>query len=99
MLMLLFIILIDVIEHLEKDAGKDLIEHCKLIATKNIFLFTPLFWTTNEKNVKDPNCWAYGNKYDYHKSLWNVAEDFPGWITMNIIGSAKQPQWLGYWQV
>jgi cyclopropane fatty-acyl-phospholipid synthase-like methyltransferase len=92
------ILLIDVIEHLEKDNGKRLVEQCKSITTDKIFLFTPLFWTDNAKNVEDPKCWAYGNEYDYHKSLWSEKEDFVDWVTLQYFGPPNRRQWLGYWQ-
>lgn len=92
------VLLIDVIEHLDKSAGKLLIEQCKEITRDKIFLFTPLFWTDNAKNVEDPNCWAYGNQYDYHKSLWSVGEDFQGWATLAMLGGNNAKQWLGFWQ-
>ena len=93
------VMMIDFIEHLEKEAGLRLIEDCKKIARKRIVLFTPLFWTDNSENVENPDCWAYGNPYDYHKSLW-TQEDFEstGWKTFHIFGLPNRRQWLGYWE-
>ena len=72
------IMMIDFIEHIEKDRGLELIEECKKIVRKKIILLTPLFWTDNAVNVNNPSLWCYGNDFDYHKSLWS-AEDFVGW--------------------
>jgi len=93
-----YITMIDFIEHLDKNRGKILLNQCKKIVKDKIILFTPLFWDDNSKNVNDPRCWAYGNEYDYHKSLWNLSEDFSDWTTINIYGPKNQQQWLGYWQ-
>ena len=91
------ILLIDVIEHLDKEAGKRLIEDCKYITSKSIFLFTPLFWDDNSEHTSDKTCWAYGNIYNLHKSLWEI-DDFVGWETLDIIKLSKGNAWLGYWQ-
>jgi cyclopropane fatty-acyl-phospholipid synthase-like methyltransferase len=93
-----YVTMIDFIEHLDKDRGKVLLEKCKKIVRNKIILFTPLFWDDNSKNVNNPRCWAFNNKYDYHKSLWNVEEDFKDWHTINNYGPKNRLQWLGYWQ-
>jgi SAM-dependent methyltransferase len=72
------ILMIDFIEHLERDRGHTILEQAKQIARKSIILLTPLWWTTNKRNVNNPKLWSYHNNYDYHKSLWAV-EDFVGW--------------------
>jgi len=71
------ILLLDFIEHLDKERGKEIIEQARTIANK-ILLLTPLWWQDNAVNVENPELWCYGNKYDYHKSLWTL-EDFSGW--------------------
>lgn len=93
-----YITMIDFIEHLDKYKGERLLEDCKKIVKKKIILFTPLFWDDNSKNVENPSCWAFGNKYDYHKSLWSLEKDFADWTTINIYGSKSRQQWLGYWE-
>jgi len=93
-----YITMIDFIEHLDKEAGKLLLDKCKKIVRKKLILFTPLFWDDNSRNVNNRSCWAYGNKYDYHKSLWDLENDFKDWITINIYGPKHLQQWLGYWQ-
>ena len=72
------ILMIDFIEHVEKERGEELIKQAKDIASKGIILLTPLWWTDNSQNVNNPDLWCYGNKYDYHKSLWTL-EDFSDW--------------------
>lgn len=92
------ITMIDFIEHLDKDKGEDLLIQCKDIVRDKIFIFTPLFFTNNAENVENPKCWAYGNPYDYHKSLWTLEEDFKDWTTLGLFPHKMGNQWLGYWQ-
>jgi len=92
------ILLIDVIEHMEKEAGERLLEECKRVASK-IFLYTPLWWDDNAENVENPDLWCYGNPYDYHKSLW-AKEDFKGWNLIQIIPveGKEKTAYFGYWE-
>ena len=90
------ITMIDFIEHIEKHEGEELLEQCKKIASR-IIVFTPLFFNDNSHNVENPNCWAYGNPYDYHKSLWTL-DDFSDWTTIDIFTFKDGKVWLGYWE-
>jgi predicted TPR repeat methyltransferase len=92
-----YIIMLDFIEHLDKAAGKKLIEECKSICNKKIFLFTPLeeIWTDNHHNVEDESLWCYGNEYDHHKSVW-AESDFVGWNHVAIPKLKKY--YFGYYE-
>jgi cyclopropane fatty-acyl-phospholipid synthase-like methyltransferase len=80
-----YVLMIDFIEHLNKQAGLQLIENVKTITNKKIILLTPLeeIWDDNHKNVNDPSLWCYGNKFDLHKSLWHIT-DFSDWEQLNL---------------
>ena len=82
-----YILMLDFIEHLSKSAGKKLIEDCKKICNKKIFLLTPLeeIWTDNHENVENEDYWCFGNSYDLHKSIW-CPEDFHEWEQIIIPG-------------
>ena len=82
-----YVLMIDFIEHLDKNAGLRLIESVKKITNKKIILLTPLeeIWDDNHKNVNDPALWCYGNNFDIHKSLWSN-KDFEGWENLNLKG-------------
>ena len=82
-----YVLMIDFIEHLDKDAGLRLIESVKALTNKKIVLLTPLeeIWDDNHKNVNDPKLWCYGNTFDIHKSLWHRV-DFADWETLNLPG-------------
>ena len=80
-----YILMLDFIEHLDKEAGLRLIEDCKKMVNKKIFLLTPMeeIWTENHEHVEDPRLWCYGNQYDLHKSMWTRA-DFAGWTPISL---------------
>lgn len=93
-----YILLLDVIEHLEKEAGFKVLEQCKTIVRTGIFVYTPMFWDDNSKNVNNKKCWAYGNQYNLHKSFWDIEQDFKRWTTLEILKEPEGSTWLGYWQ-
>ena len=82
-----YVLMIDFIEHLEKNIGLRLIENVKKICNKEIILLTPLeeIWTDNHENVEDESLWCYGNKFDIHKSLWHRS-DFKDWNNLKLPG-------------
>jgi hypothetical protein len=85
-----YILMLDFIEHLSKSAGQKLIEDCKKICNKKIFLLTPLeeIWTDNHENVENEDYWGFGNSYDLHKSIWGPT-DFYEWEKITISGFEK----------
>lgn len=91
-----YILMIDFVEHLDKAAGQRLLEDCKKIVQKKIFLLTPLepIWNDNHKNVNDPDLWCYGNQYDLHKSLWKT-DDFVGFEPVYL--PSLKDYFLGHW--
>lgn len=92
-----YVLMLDFIEHLNKQAGLDLIEQVKQVTNKKLFLLTPLevIWTENHENVDNPDLWCHGNEYDLHKSLW-CPEDFVGFTRVNIQGF--NDYYVGYYE-
>ena len=66
---------IDFIEHLKKEEGFEMIKKAEKIARKKVIFFTPRKWSENKQAVECSKYWSYGNKSNYHQSLWND-EDF-----------------------
>ena len=96
-----YIMMIDFVEHLDREHGERIISEAKRLCKKKIFLLTPLepIWNDNSHNVNDPKLWCYGNHYDYHKSMWDVS-DFPnddGW-TREIPCPIFKDYYYGYWE-
>ena len=90
------VLMLDVIEHLNKENGKKLLEEVKRITKGKIIIFTPLWWTENLYYMNDINSIYYGNPYEKHQSLW-TREDFNDWegITqLEFIGD----YYLGIWR-
>jgi hypothetical protein len=94
-----YILMLDFIEHLGREAGLRLIEQCKSICNKRIILLTPLeeIWDDNHVNVENERLWCYGNNYDLHKSLW-VPEDFAGWHRINFNDTTFDNHYVGYYE-
>ena len=87
-----FLVVYDFIQHITKDRGYQLLQEFKRVCTDKIFLFTPANWDDNSINVNNPACWAYDNKFDYHKSLWAM-QDFKGWKLITPSDTAIFVQW------
>jgi cyclopropane fatty-acyl-phospholipid synthase-like methyltransferase len=92
-----YILMIDFIEHLDKDAGVRLLEDCKKIVNKKIFLLTPLpeIWTDNTHNIENKRIWSHGNQFDIHKSSWTHS-DFEGWTEVKLPSLEKY--YVGYYE-
>lgn len=71
------IFLVDVIEHLEKEEGRALLEQTEKIARRQVVIFTPLgFMPQHHADGKD--AWGLsGGAWQEHKSGW-MPEDFAG---------------------
>jgi hypothetical protein len=77
------IFLIDVIEHMPKDIGFELIKECERVARNQIIVFTPLGFMPQEVHDSGIDGWNLnGGELQDHKSGW-YPEDFSGW---NIVG-------------
>jgi len=71
------VLIIDVIEHLKKKKGLDLLEEAKRLCKKAVIVITPLWWTDNIENMMDEGSPYYQNPYERHQSLWE-RKDFKG---------------------
>jgi hypothetical protein len=67
-------LMLDFIEHLPKERGKQLLQQAKEKATVVVVL-TPLWWSENTELLNDPKSPYYRNVYNIHQSLW-TCEDF-----------------------
>ena len=68
------IYLLDVIEHMEKEQGLEVIEKAELQSTKQIVIYTPTGFMAQEGDS-----WGLGgDEWQKHRSGW-LPEEFPGW--------------------
>lgn len=96
-----FIMMMDFIEHLDREHGERIIKDAQSLCTNRIYLLTPLeaIWDDNSHNVSNPKMWSYGNEHDLHKSMWHP-DDFPeedGWHREIPLPHLKD-YYFGYWQ-
>lgn len=69
------VLLIDVIEHMEKERG--LAIKTMMESFQHAVIFTPLGWY--EQGDQNPDCWGFnGGFWQKHRSAWQP-EDFQGW--------------------
>jgi len=92
-----FVLMLDFIEHLSREAGLRLIESAKRQCNNGIILLTPMeeIWTENHENVDNPELWCHGNLYDLHRSLW-CRQDFQDFDAVTIAGF--QDYFVGLWR-
>lgn len=63
---------IDGLEHLDKENGRRVLEHCKRVARQKVLVFTQDGYLRNEPH----DAWGItgGDEYQKHKSGWSVLE-------------------------
>ncbi len=70
--------LIDVIEHLTKEEGEELLRRTERIAQKQIVIFTPLEYIEQKRLPGNKDAWGLdGAVWQEHKSVW-TPDDFKG---------------------
>jgi hypothetical protein len=70
------ILLIDVLEHLDRASGQQLLDHCIRLARKQIVVFTPLGFLPQEYDAGCCDSWGMsGAEWQKHRSGW-TPEDF-----------------------
>lgn len=76
------IFLMDVIEHMTKDIGLEVLKECERVARKQVVIFTPLGFMPQEMHAGGLDGWNLnGGTLQDHKSGW-YPEDFPEWHTI-----------------
>ena len=79
------VFLLDVIEHLEKDCGRRLLQECERIARAQIILYTPLGFMQQNYEASDKDGWGLqGGEWQTHRSGWTPDDFDTSW---DILGS------------
>lgn len=73
------ILFIDVLEHIDKDDGLHCLDFAKILATKQVVVFTPLGFMEQGVGKDGLDAWGYhGGDWQTHKSGW-TPDEFQGW--------------------
>ncbi len=73
------IFLIDVIEHMPKEVGLEVLKECKRVSRCQVIVFTPLGFMPQHIHAGQSDGWGMqGGAWQQHKSGW-YPEDFPDW--------------------
>jgi hypothetical protein len=101
------IFLIDVIEHMEKDVGAQILLECQRVARQQIIIFTPLGFMPQEVHAGAVDGWnLHGGEWQEHKSGW-YPEEFAGWDVIackhlhlqDYLGHDIDPPYGGFYAV
>ncbi|MGI8606166.1 MAG: glycosyltransferase [Gaiellaceae bacterium] len=77
------VFLLDVIEHMEKDAGARLLAECERVADTQVVVFTPLGFVTQEYEPGEADAWGLGGaEWQTHRSGWTPEEFEVGWTIL-----------------
>ncbi|QIA04647.1 methyltransferase domain-containing protein [Pseudomonas fluorescens] len=101
------IFLIDVIEHMDKDVGAQVLLECQRVARQQVIIFTPLGFMPQEIHAGDVDGWnLHGGEWQDHKSGW-YPEEFAGWDVIackhlhlrDYLGQDITPPYGGFYAV
>lgn len=102
------IFLVDFIEHIEKDEGYRLLAECERVARKQIVLFTPLGFMSQDYTADDLDGWGlHGGEWQAHKSGWTPNDFDTSWNilgcqayhTINGRGDILEPPFGAFWAI
>lgn len=100
------VLLVDVIEHLEKPEGRVLLDKTIEIAREQVAVFTPLGFMGQE-HPDGRDAWGMGGgDWQKHRSGWEPA-DFPGWSIVacehfhshDVHGTVLEPPFGAFWAI
>jgi hypothetical protein len=73
------VVMLDVIEHMEKADGVEALRRACLIARRQVIVFTPLGFLP-QSGGEEADAWGLqGQQWQRHRSGW-TPEDFPDWL-------------------
>lgn len=74
------VVMLDVIEHMDKPDGVVAIRRARELARKQVIVFTPLGFIPQQTGGEKTDAWGMqGQRWQEHRSGW-TPEDFPGWL-------------------
>lgn len=75
------VFMLDLIEHMEKDVGRQVLVEAARVARQQVIVFTPYGFHANDAQDEQSglDAWGlHGTEMQKHRSGW-LPEDFPGW--------------------
>jgi hypothetical protein len=90
------ILLLDVLEHLSPERGKDILAQAQSLARRAVVAWTPLEWDENRSAFEEPGGFYEGNERIFHKSLWKESDFAIGWTRIHL--PSTKGCYLGYWR-
>ena len=87
------ILMIDLLEHLEKSRGLDILAQALALASRAVVVLTPLAWDLNLDAFNEG--FYRGNEAIKHKSLWSLADFDQSWTRVWL--PSTQDNFFGYW--
>lgn len=78
------ILLLDVLEHLNKDRGKEILAQAVALASRALVVLTPLVWDENRDTFDQHGGFYEGNERILHRSLWTPGDFGPGWKRVKL---------------
>jgi|WetSurMetagenome_2_1015567.scaffolds.fasta_scaffold749248_2 hypothetical protein len=86
-------LMIDVLEHLPKDRGLEILLQGQRLASRAVVVLAPLVW---DENVDAFDKGFYqDNENILHKSLWDLRDFHPGWTRVWLPSTLDN--FFGYW--
>ncbi len=89
------ILLLDILEHLTKNRGKEILQQVMDRAQRAVIVLTPLKWLDNRESYEDPEGFYYQNNLVLHLSRWSLADFNEQWTRVWL--PSTQDCFLGYW--
>ena len=88
------ILLMDLLEHLTKDRGKEILAQAVALATRAVVVMTPLKWDENLGSYQESGGFYQGNERIIHRCLWTYDEFDESWA--RVLLPSTQEAFFGY---
>ena len=88
------ILLIDILEHLSKERGLEILRQAQALASRAVVVLTPLKWEENRDAYEDPQGFYFGNEHILHSSLWTLDDFGKDWVRVWL--PSTQDCFMGY---
>lgn len=89
------ILLMDVLEHLSKPRGLEILSQAVSLSRRAVVVLTPLDWEENREPYEDQAGFYYHNEAVLHRSLWDLADFGPDWTRVWLPTTKRS--FFGYW--